>query len=259
MKLLIPLALLFSFSLFGQNSIESQLIKEINFQAETFIGADNFGTFYSISNQTLYKASKNQSLNYSNIQLGEISSAHTFNPLKINVFYKDFNTVIILDNRLAEVNRIDFNSFENYKNVTHVSTGPDNTIWVFNQDTQQLELFDYKLNKTRTRTRPIPSKIIAMTSNYNACWILTETHLLIYNYTGSLLNKIENKNFTALSENNNKVLLLSENKLYYLDENTTNFIPVSIPNLLIKQFFVTNEIVYIYAENRLYQFQLKID
>ena len=43
------------------------------------------------------------------MQLGEISSIDAFNALKTTVFYRDFNTVIILDNRLSEIMKIDFN------------------------------------------------------------------------------------------------------------------------------------------------------
>jgi len=259
MKFLTALALCTSLSVVAQIQIKTNLIKETVLKADTFIGADNFGTIYSISNNTLHKTFNNKTLNYSNIQLGSISSVNAFNPLKINLFYKDFNTVIILDNRLAEVYKIDFNAFENYKNVTHISTGSDNTLWLFNQDTQRLELYDYKINKTRTKTVPIPANVIAITSNYNVCWVLTETHLLEYSYTGSLLNKIETKNFTSLVQNNNSVLLLSENKLYLLDKKKQSFEHILIPNLLINQFFATNEIVYIYAENKLYQYQLKLN
>ena len=81
---------------------------------------------------TFKKATSKDTLNYSNFQLGQITSANAFNSLKINLFYADFNTVIILDNRLAEVAKIDFNSAENYKNITHVTTGFDNTIWIYN-------------------------------------------------------------------------------------------------------------------------------
>ncbi len=257
MKLFTYILSLFSFILFGQPKIEAKLIEVINLKADSFIGADNYGTIYSLKNNTLYKINENKSLNYCNVQFGEISSVNIFNPLKINVFYKNFNTVIILDNRLAEISKIDFNISENQKNVTHVSTGADNTIWLFNQDTQQLELYDYRTNKTKSKTLPIQSEILSIKSNYNTCWVLTKQHLLVYNYTGSLLHKIKNKGFTSLSENNNKVVLISNNKLYFFDKNTNNFKLISTPNLLINQFFVTNEIVYIYAQDKLYHYQLK--
>jgi len=251
--------MLCSLTLFGQKSITASLIKTIDFNVDTFVGTDNFGTLYSIKDNTLNKTQKNKTQNYSNLQLGSIFSVNPFNPLKINVFYKQFNTVIILDNRLAEVSKIDFNTLENYKNASHISTGADNTLWLFNQDTRQLELYDYKINKTRVKTLPITSKILGITSNYNACWVLTKSHLLQYNYTGSLLCKIKNNLFTSFSEHHNQIVLRSKNNLYLFNEEHHNFHPIVIPSLLINQFFVTNEILYIYTTNKLYQYQLNLD
>ena len=65
------------------------------------------------------------------------------------MFYKDFNTVVILDNRLAEIYKIDFNTKQPYKNVSHITTGYDNALWLFNSDLQILELYDYKADKVR--------------------------------------------------------------------------------------------------------------
>ena len=54
--------------------------------------------------------------------LAACTSADAFNPLKVNLFYKDFNTIAILDNRLAEVFKVDFNSQQPLRLITHVST-----------------------------------------------------------------------------------------------------------------------------------------
>jgi len=109
---------------------------------DVFISKNNFENLYYIKDNVLFKKSDKQTINYSNIQLGKITSVHTFNPLKINVLYSDLNTVVILDNRLAEVSKLDFNQQQPYKNISHITTGFDNTIWLFNQDFQYLELYD---------------------------------------------------------------------------------------------------------------------
>ena len=86
-------------------------------------------TLYYLDDNAIYKQSKDgTNINFSNYQLGNVTSANTFNPLKINLFYQDFNYVIILDNRLAEIFKLDFNSIQPYKNITHISTGFDNTL-----------------------------------------------------------------------------------------------------------------------------------
>ena len=138
-----------------------------------------------------------------------------------------------------------------------MSTGHDNTIWVFNQNLQKLELFDYKSRTTRAQTVPVQNAVLDLTSNYNSCWLLTENYLYQYNYFGSMVKKIENQGYTALIESNENIFLKKENKLFFMKSNQDEILPIITPNLLINQFLVTNETLYIYNSETLQQFQLK--
>lgn len=244
-------------SIISQESIDALPIKKMALQVDTLVSIDNFETTYYIANNVLHKTNTQKTIRYNNLQLGNITTANPFNPLKINVFYKGFNTVIILDNRLAEIFKIDFNTKQPYRSISFISTGHDNTLWLFNQDTQQLELYDYKLHNTRVKTLPIQGRVIDMKSNYNYCYLLTEKELLIYNYFGSLILKTKSEGCSSISETNENMILKKENELFYLKKNTKNKIPITLPNLLIDQFFVTNETLYIYDSEILHQFQLK--
>ncbi|MDO5978353.1 hypothetical protein [Flavivirga spongiicola] len=259
MKYTIYLLLLLSYSIYAQKAIETSFIKKTDFKPCQLITIDNFGTTYFINNNVFNKKEANKTITYNNLQLGNITTANAFNPLKINIFYKDFNTIIILDNRLAEIFKIDFNALPKYKNVTHVSTGHDNTIWIFNQDNQKLELFDYKTRTTRAQTLPIQSAILDLKSNYNFCYLLTQNYLYTYNYFGSLIKKTKNNEYTELAENNGDIILKKKDSLVYLKKDSETTIPISIPNLLVNEFFVTNETLYIYANEILHEFKIKID
>lgn len=229
-------------------------------KADRIIAIDNFETIYYTVNTIFYKKPKDQpAINYSNVQLGEPTSINAFNPLKINMFYQDFNTIIILDNRLAEIFKIDFNTKQPYKNVTHVSTGYDNTLWIFNQDIQQLELYDYKNDKIRATTVPVQSNVLDIKSDYNYCWMLTEKYLYQYTYFGSLISKIENKGYTSLEVHNENLILKTETSLFYKSKKSEEILPVKTPKLLINQFSLTNETLYIYSSNKLHKYQLKIE
>ena len=259
MKYTYYILLFISISIFAQESIETKFIKKTPLIAETLISVDNFGTTYYLENDVFHKNVNNNSITYNNLQLGTLYSANVFNPLKINLFYKDFNTVIILDNRLAEIFKIDFSTLSPYKNVTHISTGHDNAIWVFNQDLQKLELFDYKTKTTRAQTVPVQSEVLDIKSNYNSCWLLTENYLYVYNYFGSLVKKVKNNGYTALVESNENIILKKDDALFFIKKNKDEILPIITPNLLINQFFVTNETLYIYNSEILQQFQLKIN
>lgn len=258
MKIIQIIFLFLYVSMGAQESIELIPVKTSNLKADKVIGVDNFGTIFYTKTSTIYKKTKDTAISYNNLQLGKLTSANSFNPLKINLFYQELNTVIILDNRLAEIFKIDFNAITNYKNVSHVSTGYDNTIWLFNQDTQLLEVFDYKTRTTKAQTlMPIDNPILDLKSNYNYAYLLTEDELLIYNYFGSLVRKIKNEGYTSLQENDEAVFLKKENALFYLKSNSNDVLPVKTDNILIPEFFVTNETLYIYNLETLQEFRIK--
>ncbi|OIQ28792.1 MAG: hypothetical protein BM564_08470 [Bacteroidetes bacterium MedPE-SWsnd-G2] len=241
----------------GQTPIETTSGIVLEFDYEKFVSVDNNQIAYATDYTDFFKISKDQKLSYSNVQLGQISSANSFNSLKLNVFYKNFNTVIILDNRLAEIYTVDFNQISPYKNVSMVSTGYDNTIWIINQDLNRLELFDFQTNKSRLKAVPIEGQILDMTSNYNYCWVLTDQYILTYDYFGAVISMIPNQGFNELGQDSGNLVLKNEEKLYYLAKNTEEIRPIQTPQLLINQFSLTNETLYIYSRNKLHQFQLK--
>ncbi|WP_323788427.1 hypothetical protein [Psychroserpens sp.] len=260
MRNLLYICLFISATIHSQESVDVALINSTDLNVDQIVSIDNFETFYYLKDNTIYKQNKNgTSINYSNYQLGEITTANTFNPLKINVFYQDFNMVVILDNRLAEIFKIDFNTIQPYKNISHVSTGFDNTLWMFNVDFQQLELYDYKTNKTRFSAVPVQSLVLDLESDFNYCWLLTENYLYQYNYFGSMISKIENTGFTEISKSNGHLILKKENTLYFKHKKKEDITPINLPKLLINQFLLTNETLYIYDLEKLHKYQLKIN
>ena len=258
MHLLKYIVILFSISLFAQKRVEAQFIEKNPLKADQIVNVNQFDTQYLINDNVFELSKLIGSIEYSNVQLGNITSANAFNPLKINLFYKDFNTVVILDNRLAEITKVDFNSVSPFRMVSHISTGNDNTIWLFNQNTQQIELFDYLTLKSRISTLPINGDILDLKSDYNFCWVMTKDHILLYNYIGSLIEKSPNEGYTQFSISRENIVLLRDNQLFFKSKNSKEIIPLELPELLINQFLVTNETLYIYDGEFLHQYHLKL-
>ena len=242
------------------SQIKASNIGNFEVQAEHIWGIDKFETLYfSSEDQTFLRASKDTTITYANFQLGKIASANTFNPLKINLFYQDFNTVIILDNRLAELQRIDFNTTQPYRNVTFISTGYDNTLWIYNQDLQLLELYDFRSNSTRTRTVPIQDEVLDLKSDYNNCYLLTEKFLYVYTYFGNLESKHPNNGYSKMAFSESNLVLQGDQGYYFYSKKQDEIIPIEGLDLLINQFLVTNETLYLYRNNLLNRYQLKTD
>ena len=262
MKWLIITFILISFSVVSQNPIKATFKSKIKLEVDNIAAIDNFGDIYYVHDNVLILQSNKRNLGnltYNNLQLGQITSVNAFNPLKINLFYKDFNSAIILDNRLAEIKKIDFNTIQPFRNITKISVANDNSIWIYNQDTQQIELFDYKYNKTKITSLPLEGTLLDIKSNYNFCWVLTDKFIYTYNYFGSLVSKIDHEGFKQIEIDNDILFVLKENKIFYSDKNNNVFEELELPKLLINRFLVTNETLYIYHDEFLHQYQLKTD
>jgi WD40 repeat protein len=243
--------------LFAQKSISTVLQQQDSLLVDRFVAMDNFGASYVIKDNILIKQKDTKKWQYNNFQLGEITSVDILNPLKITLFYEDFNTVIILDNTLNEIRRIDFNVIGEFKNLAAATTANDRNLWIFDTNTQQLEVYNYLQEKTPVQNLPISEKVITIKSNYNFCRVLSETTLYTYNIYGSLLSQQELTGVTDFSMTNTEVIFLKEKQLYYTKNDDVYLINLPTDKIAIKQFSLHDDILYIYDEIVLYQFQLK--
>jgi len=256
MKYALYLILFFNFYGFSQNSINANLVMSTPFDWDSFVGIDSFESVYFLKSNVLFKKNNQGLQNYSNLDKGAVNEVSVFNALKLALFYKDFNSVTLLDNRLADLITVDFNVLSPLRTLSHISYGNDTTFWLFDSNTLQLELFDYNNSKTRVKTVPFQNEIIALDSDYNTCWVLTEKELQCYNYMGSLVSKLTHEGFTDLKLWNDILFLKKENAIYYKLKNSDAFLMFNLPKVLVKQFFVTNQTLYIYDEEFLHHYQL---
>ena len=248
--------LLFSCWIFGQTTLSAKLIESTPFEWGRFAGVDQFESLYYLKSKALFKENSQGSQSYSDLSKGAITAVSTFNMLKLALLFKDFNSVILLDNRLAELATIEFNSINPLRTVSHISYGNDKTFWLFDSNTLQLELFNYNLSRSLVKTAPLKSEILALDSDYNYCWVLLKEELQCYNYMGSLITKLPNQGFTDLKLWNGILFLNKENSIYYKPKESAVFLILDLSKILVKQFFVINQTLYIYDEEFLHHYQL---
>jgi hypothetical protein len=98
--------------------------------------------------------------------------------------------------------------------------------------------------------------LIALQSNYNNVLALTPTTLYHYNYTGSLISKMEHNGLEDFILWGDQIIALKNNMLYTKSISNDTFQILNIPKKTIKQFFVMNQTLYIYDGENLYQNQL---
>ena len=169
MKKLVLLLFITSFSVvFSQNQKLTPLkIDSIRFDGDAFLGYDSFGFYYTIKNNVFSKINTRDTLEYKNISLGKITKVDLQNPLKIVLFYENFNTVIVLDNQLNETQEINFSESIIPIVATAIGIASQNQLWIYNSMNLQLGLYDYLSNNYKTISVPFTESIKSYSSDFN--------------------------------------------------------------------------------------------
>lgn len=239
-------------------SQELILVEKADLDANQFIGYDSYSDLFYVKDQVLYKKTKDELFNYKDFQLGEIYSVDIVNPMNIAVYYQDFNTVVLLDNKLTEIERVEFNNISEFTNTSQVSVAANNSLWLFNIDLQQLELYNYRSKNKTVVSLPINGEVLSQVSNFNYCFVLTEDRIRAYNIYGSLLAEINNGGFQKIIQFNENIIALKDNTLYYIDKETREILEIKSPEINIKDLQLTQEFLYIYDENQVQKFTLTL-
>ena len=233
--------------------------------ADRFIGIDNYKNTYFLKDRVLHKQGEDGDFIYNALQLGRIFSVDIINPLKVVVFFQDTNTVVFLDNKLSEIERISFNNLSQFLNVSTATTASSNSLWIFNIDTQQLEVYNFKTNMQTVVSQPFPGKLVSQASNFNYCFVLTQNKLLAFNVYGSLLNEVNSEGYEKIVQQNENIIAVKENSLYYIpdfakhrDEILREPIKLELPEITIKDLELSNDFLYIYDGKNLHTFTLTL-
>ena len=239
-------------------SQEASFFKKIDLDANLFVGYDTYNNLFYVKDQVLYKKTKTDLYNFKDFQLGEIYSVDIINPMNIAVYYQDFNTAVLLDNRLNEIERVDFNTISEFTNTSQVSVAANNSLWIFNIDLQQLELYNYRSKNKSVVSLPISGEVLSMVSNFNYCFVLTEEKIRAYNIYGSLLAEINNNGFQKIVQFNENLIAVKDNQLYYIDKETREVKKTKSSEITIKDLQLTQDYIYIYNENQVQTFKLTL-
>ncbi len=155
--------------------------------ADTFFGYDNHGFAYYNSKNAIIKMKDGSSVEYKNVGLGKIERADIINPLKVLVYYSNFNSVVLLDSQLVETLQINFSTLEKPIVVGAVGNASRNKLWIFNEVSREIGLYDYFRGSYSTLTQPILGKIIHYQTDFNTfTWVNDK----LEQYTCDIFGKI---------------------------------------------------------------------
>lgn len=227
----------------------------------TFVGQDNFGNIYSIYENEFRKNTKEGKVSfYKNVSLGKIYQIDLQNPLQIVLFYKQFTSVVLLDNQLNETTKINFSELQTPLNPEAVSLASQNRLWVYDMLSQKLGLFDVLKNMFQPLTPSYKDNLKFYQSDYNYFyWIDVKQNLYVSNVFGKVnfLGQVpEFKQLQIVSPT--QLLLKNDNGLFLYNLENASFSPIAINEKSFVSFSYKEQILSIFTEKEINHYKITL-
>lgn len=260
MKKLLFLLFMFSFSLvLGQiPKIEAVKINTIAVTADTFLGFDSFGFYYWIKNNVLIKTNSDATFEYKNVSLGKITAVDLQNPLKVVVFFENFNTIVIIDNQFNESQKINFSENSVPIVVSAMGIAAQNQFWIYNSLNQQIGLFDYLKKDYKTISTSFPESIKLYQSDFNAFyWIDKNNNWYACDLFGTITFKQKISDFDSIQIlNQTQLLYTKEGHLYFEDIQKKQKTTIEIPEKSFKKCYYKDQILAIFTSEGITNYKI---
>ena len=258
-------SLILFFFIFNQMTY-SQLLnpKPVNnqvFEMDYFFGYDVLGSIYYLKNNILYKNDIGHAYEYKNIDMGKPTRIDIQNPLKIVLFYENFNSIIILDNQLNEIQKINFSENEIPINVAAFGLSSRDSFWIFNILDNKIGLFDYLKKEYKPISSIISGRIHIYQTDFNFFYFIDDNNNLqscdVFGKLKILTNLKKIERFEVIS--NSKILYQLSNCLFLLDLDKNETLELKISEKTIENFSYKNQILSIFTNKQINNYNINLE
>ena len=246
------------------NSTELKPVKQFTASTEN-VFTDALGNIYSINGNNIvsYNLEGQKLFSYSNSFLGNISLIDVTDPMRILLYYKEFNKIVFLSNKLSEIGspiELDNAGFEQVSVCCSSNSGG---VWIF--DSQSLQLKHLNSNLEADRKGTIIQSVFNKSENIAFRLIeendqiymsVPKTGLLVFDKFGvykKLIPIIDINYFQVIGD---KIIYLSKNKLCsysIIDNIEIQSLPM---NLEIKSVSVYKNILVASSKDEIFIYNL---
>jgi hypothetical protein len=180
-----------------------------------FFTTDNLGNIYVIKEDELikYLANGKYFARYSNLKLGNITTVDATNPLKLILYYRDFQQIVFLDDQLSVNSDVVSLETLGFEQTDLVCASNNNSFWIYNKQNNELNRFNENSKKITSTGNLKQILQHEMAPNFmmehNGYLYLNspETGVFVFDVFGAFSKIISIKNL--------KQFQVSENILYY--------------------------------------------
>lgn len=250
----------FSICTWSQGIIVSSTVDSLSITVDNYIGKDNLKNDYFLKSNVIKKVNANEKFQYQNLSLGTIEKVCLTNPLQIVVFYRDFNTVVLLDNQLNETQQIDGNKLDIPIKIEGFGLAGQNQVWLYDGFLQKISLYNFNTNTNKIISTPITGKIKDYNSDYNFFYWIDESDIL---NSISIFGKIKTiakiPNYDNIQIIDQSKLIYSINQeLFYFNTNELSITKIDINEKSFDNFFFNNGILSIFTRSHIINYKIDL-
>lgn len=250
----------FSLVLAQEKSLKVTFLSTQKIDADDFVGVDGLGNMYYLKDNTLIKNNKTESWQYGNISLGKITRVDIQNPLKIVLFYENFNTIILLDSQLNETQKINFAENTIPLLVSSMGIASQNRLWIYDSASQQIGLFDYLKNTFDPIAPSFQGNFKYYNSDFNTFqWIDEKLNWYSCDIFGKITALGRISDFEQIQTTEKQFVIFSKDKKLHLQDLRTNSI-YTIENIekSFKKFYYKDQILSIFTSQEISNYKIPI-
>lgn len=213
---------------------------------------DGFGNMYIINNNEIIKYNTVGVLQkkFSTKRYGKIDFVDAMNPLKILVYYKDFQQILFLDNQMTESSNMISIEKLGYEQTSLVCSSSNNSFWLYDKQNNELSRFDAELKslvKTGNLKRilDIDIKPNFMQEHNNYIYLNCPNEgILVFDIYGTFYKTIPLKSLREFNVVNGDVFYFENHSLKQYQSQTFNTIEKAFSDTLIKTVYWQNNRFY---------------
>ena len=221
-------------------------------QTKSHVEIDDFGNVYLINDNEIVKYNPLGILQkkFSTKRYGKIDFVDAMNPLKILVYYKDFQQIMFLDDQLTETSSMISIETLGYEQTSVVCSSSNNSFWLFDKQNNELLRFNSDLKslvKTGNLKRilDIDIKPNFMQEHNNYIYLNCPNEgILVFDIYGTFYKTIPLKNLKEFNIVNGDVFYFENNTLKQYQSQTFNVIEKHYKDTTIQTVYWQNTRFY---------------
>lgn len=189
---------------------------------------------------------------------GQLHTIHAENPLRTILFFKNFNTVVLLDRMMQMVQKIDLRKLNLFQ-ISAIAPSYDNRLWIFDQQNSKIKKinFDGSLVFESTDLRLVfdePLHPFKMIEHQGTLYLLdTLKGVYQFDYYGGFKKKLSYPHTVDIESWGKALLGIEKDRMWIKEENDVDakWADISQKFLNVKQLYFSNQNAYSLDEQKI--------